>query len=467
MPPSGKDVSKLWGPVASADAAYLHWAATIPPYVGTTAADRIDTTGKRVWTFDSGSDANFGDWPSLWKDRLVLDSDGIYMRDIATGAKAAGTGVDWWGQSIPTDSALLLVDTSKADGPGLFVAALDDKAAVLWKQNEQGTQCGQGLTDQTGGIALDGTTLFYAPRYASGSTVQPSFASGVYAFDTTASGAKIWSVATTPASAISAAGGLVFLVEKPASASAKLVARKQSDGSVAWSADLASAAGVQAPAIAGGTVIVGTQGGLFAYAANDGTPRWNTPKPNGYAAPASLTIDNACGGPQPVGNLPDTAIAIAGGSATLVVTQGKEVFVVSLVRRAGRRARHTGRRDGHARRPDHRRKTRVRGGAGDLLALASDRARSSVIDANPRPRHAGLLPARRGIPRSARRGSAPDRHQIPGAPDVRRADLKRRRTIKTPGCPPRHSIPPSLFVKHTVSPPAAMSRPIGVATTAA
>jgi PQQ-like domain len=330
VPPTGKDVSKLWSPVAASDAVYLHWAATIPPYVGTTAADRIDTTGKRVWTFDSGSDANFGDWPSLWKDRLVLNADGIYMLDGATGTKAAGTGVDWWGQSIPTDSALLLSNTSKADGPGLFVAALDDKAAVLWKENEQGTQCGEALTDQTGGIALDGTTLFYAARYATGSATQPSFASGVYAFDTTANGAPLWNVSSAPASAISAAGGLVFLVEKPAGGTAALVARKQSDGSVGWSADLGSGAGAQAPAIADGTVIVGTQGGLFAFTATDGTPRWNTAAPSGYAGPASLTITNGCGGQQPVGNLPDTAIAIADGSGTVVVTQGKDVFIVSL-----------------------------------------------------------------------------------------------------------------------------------------
>ncbi|HTL93256.1 MAG TPA: PQQ-binding-like beta-propeller repeat protein [Steroidobacteraceae bacterium] len=330
VPPSGHDISKLWQSVAAPDAIYLHWSATIPPYVGTSAADRVDTSGKRVWTFDSGTDADFGDWGSLWKDRFVLNADGIFMLDSAAGTSAGGTGVDWWGQSIPTDTALLVANTSKADGPGLFVAALDANAGVLWKQNEQGTNCGEALADQTGGIALDGTTLFYAPRYASGSTTQPSFPSGIYTFDTTANGAPGWKVATTPISAISAADGLVFVVEQPAGGTAALVARKQQDGSIAWSADLPGGAGVQAPAIADGTVIVGTASGLQAFATNGGAPRWNTPTPNGYTSPNSLTVTNGCAGSQPLGNLPDTAIAIARGSGTVVVAQGTKLTLVSL-----------------------------------------------------------------------------------------------------------------------------------------
>lgn len=330
LPPAGKSVSKLWHPLASADAAYLHWAATIPPYLGTTAADRIDAAGQRVWTFDSGTDANFGDWGSLWKDRLVLDADGIFLLDTAAGTKTAGTGVDWWGQTIPTDGALFLANTSKADGPGLFVAEVDAKVAVLWKQNEQGTKCGESLADQTGGIALDGSTLFYAPRYATGSSTQPTFASGVYAFDTTAKGAKLWSVATTPRSAISAADGLVFLVEQPAGGGATLLARKQTDGSVAWSAALSGSAGVQAPAIADGAVIVGTSAALLAFAVKDGTPRFSVPTPTGLSSPKTLTVGNGCAGQQPLGNLPDTAIAIAAGSQTAVVAQGSALSVVSL-----------------------------------------------------------------------------------------------------------------------------------------
>jgi hypothetical protein len=330
VPPDGKKVSRLWQPVATPDATYLHWAATIDPYIGTTAADRIDAKGERVWTFDSGSDANLGDWPTLWKDTLVLNADGVYMLDSATGKSTAGTGVDWWGQTIPTDGALLLSNTSKSDGPGLFVATLDAKAQVLWKQNEQGTMCGQSFADQTGGIALDGTTLFYAPRYATGSAMMPPFASGVYAFDTTAMGKQLWTVPTTPQSAVSAADGLVFLVEQAMAGMTALVARKQKDGSVAWSQPLMGGASGQAPAIADGLVIVGTFGGVMAFGEMDGAPKWKAMMPTGYAAPAQLSVNNGCGGLQPLGNLPDTAIAVARGSGTVLVTDQKDIVMLKL-----------------------------------------------------------------------------------------------------------------------------------------
>jgi hypothetical protein len=166
--PAGKTPSRVFHPLATKDAAFVHWSATDPPYTGTSAADRVTLDGARAWTFDTGTDTDLGDWASLWKDKLALNSDGIYLLDQADGHSVGSTGVDWWGQTIPTDGALLLSDTSKSDGPGLFVGALDDKAAVLWKQNEQGTMCGQGFADQTGGIALDGTSLFYAPHMSTG-----------------------------------------------------------------------------------------------------------------------------------------------------------------------------------------------------------------------------------------------------------------------------------------------------------
>ena len=328
-PPEGKDVQMLWHAVADADAVYLYWSATIPPYIGTTAADRVDLNGARAWTFDSGTDANFGDWPSLWQDRLVLQGDAIFMLDVATGMNVVGTGVDWWGQSIPGDGALFASNTSKADGPGLFVYAMDAQATVLWKQNEQGTQCGEALADQTGGIALDGTTLFYAPRYATGSMVQPSFSSGVFAFDTAAMGAKLWEVATTPQSAISAGDGLVFLVEQGQDNATALAARRQSDGSLAWSTPV-QGPGAQAPALSGGLVIVGSSGGLLAFDAASGAPKWSAMTPTGYSAPALLTVGNGCAGTQPLGNLPDTAIAIAAGSQTVVAVQGQQIGVLGL-----------------------------------------------------------------------------------------------------------------------------------------
>ncbi|MEP7126833.1 MAG: PQQ-binding-like beta-propeller repeat protein, partial [Byssovorax sp.] len=268
--PAGKMLSRVYHPLATKDTVFLHWSATDPPYTGTSAADRVSLDGMRLWTFDSGTDTDLGDWASLWNDTLALNSDGIYLLGQADGKSVGGTGVDWWGQTIPTDGALLFSNTSKSDGPGLFVGALDAKAAIVWKQNEQGTMCGQGFADQTGGIALDGATLFYAPLYASGSATEPTIASGVYAFDSSAMGKPLWSVPTSPASAVSAGGGLVFLIEGAQGMMLKLLARKQGDGSVAWSVDLPNGAGVQAPVLAGGKVLVATPTGVLAFGQADG-----------------------------------------------------------------------------------------------------------------------------------------------------------------------------------------------------
>lgn len=326
--PAGKMVSRVFHPLATKDTVFLHWSATDPPYTGTSAADRVSLDGARVWTFDTGTDTDLGDWGSIWKDKLALNSDGIYLLGQADGKSVGSTGVDWWGQTIPTDGALLFSNTSKSDGPGLFVGALDEKAAVIWKQNEQGTMCGQGFADQTGGIALDGTTLFYAPLYASGSGMPPGFPSGVYAFDSSAMGKPLWNVSTTPGSAISAASGLVFLVEGT-QGMGTLVARKQSDGSVAWSVDLPNGGGAQAPVLAGTLVIVATPTGIVAVEQADGKPAWKNTV-SAAALPRNTPISNGCGGLQPLGNLPTASLAVALGSGTVVAVQGGALTVMAL-----------------------------------------------------------------------------------------------------------------------------------------
>lgn len=324
--PAGKVVNRLFHPLASKDAAFLRWSASDPPYTGTSAADRVTLDGKRVWTFDSGTDTDLGDWSSLWKDKLVINSDGIYLLDQADGHGVGSTGVDWWGQTIPTAGALLFSNTSKSDGPGLFVGALDEKAAVVWKQNEQGTMCGQGFADQTGGIALDGATLFYAPLYASGSMTQPMFASGLYAYEST-TGMPLWNVPTSPASAVSAGAGLVYLIEGT-QGMLKLLARKQADGSVAWTADLAGA-GVQAPVLADGKVIVATFSGITAFQQADGKVAW-TSMVNVAAFLNNTPVSNGCGGLQPLANLPTTTLAAALGSKTLLAVQGPTATILDL-----------------------------------------------------------------------------------------------------------------------------------------
>ena len=151
----------------------------------------------------------------------------------------------------------------------------------------------------------------------------------MYAFDPMNGGKQFWMQATSSQSAVSAAATLVFTVELPPDNMPALIARKQADGTLAWSAAVPGA-GAQAPALAGGLVLVGTTSGLMAFDLQSGASKWTTMMPNGYAAPAQLTVGNGCAGTQPLGNLPDTAIAIAAGSGTIVVAAGQKVSLLSL-----------------------------------------------------------------------------------------------------------------------------------------
>lgn len=322
---AGTTLKAVHHAIATSDAVYLQWAASDGPYVGTTAADRISLTGMRVWTFDSGSDANMADWASLWSGHVILNDDGIYILDQMTGMRTATTGVDWWGQTIPSTSEFYLVNTSKSDGPGLFVAAMGDTAMTSWRQNVQGNMCGQSLADQLGAIALDGTMLFYAADYHTGSSTMPTFPSGLYAFDTTMMGHESWRVAAMPSSAISVGNGLIYGVE----GGSALVARHQTDGSMAWTQPV-SGAGVQAPVIANSRLIIATNAGIASFDAMTGAPGWNTPLPGAVSRAYSITITNGCGGSQPLGGAVMTTLAAALGSGTLVVTTATEVHVLSL-----------------------------------------------------------------------------------------------------------------------------------------
>jgi hypothetical protein len=323
-PPSGHTVNAVYHAVAAADAVYLQWAASDGVYVGTTAADRVSPAGARVWTYDTGSDANMGNWASVSGTSLVINDDGVYFPDLTTGKSAVGTGVDWWGQSIADGSGgVWFADTSKSDGPGLFVGELDSMAKTLWKQNVQGTMCGDGLSDQMGGIALDGGVLFYAPLYVTGSSVQPTFKSGLYAFDSV-KGTPKWNIASTPASAISAGNGFVYGIEAGA-----VVARSEADGSKGWSQPLPGA-GAQAPVLVNGLAIAAGSSGVSAFDAKSGAPQWSVPISGAAASAYQMQISNGCSGLQDLGAAIATSLAAAVPSGTLVVTASDGIHVVSL-----------------------------------------------------------------------------------------------------------------------------------------
>ncbi len=323
-PPANKTVKAMHHALAASDAVYLQWAADDGPYVGTTAADKVSTTGTRVWTFDSGSDANMGNWASVSGSNLVVQDDGVYFVPLADGKMTVTTGVDWWGQTIPdTAGGVWFANTSKSDGPGLFVGDLDVAAKTVWQGNKQGTACGDALGDVMGGVALDGGVLFYAPSYTAGGSVQPTFASGLYAFDA-AAGTPKWNVQTTPTSTISAGNGFVYLIEAGA-----VVARKESDGTVGWTQPLAGA-GAQAPVLAGGRAIAAGSAGVSAFDAKTGKPAWSTPLTGAAARAYTMTITNGCSGSQNLGAAIATTLAAAVPSDTLVVTASDGVHVLSL-----------------------------------------------------------------------------------------------------------------------------------------
>lgn len=325
-PPNGRTFEQAFRAVAQKDAVFLAWMASAPPYTGTTAADRIDTTGQRVWTFDSGTDTSFGNWPSIGATTLAVNDDGLYLLGLGDGKVVHSTGVDWWGQTIPNGAGFFVVNALQADGPGIFVGAVDDTAKTVWQQNLH-QMCGKGWGDVMGGIAADGGVLFYAPLYQTGTGGDPGFPSGVFAFDG-AAGTPKWSMTTTkPKSAVSAGDGRVYLVEDPST----IVARSQADGAVVWSKPLAPAQiGGQAPVLANGLAIVATTQGLVAVHASDGTPAWTAPKVSAAQIPFAGAIGNGCGGTVATGGAFATSMAASLASGTLVVTANDGVHLVAL-----------------------------------------------------------------------------------------------------------------------------------------
>jgi PQQ-like domain len=328
-PPMGKKVNAVFCAIAQSDAAFLQWSAENGMYLGTTAADRVDTSGKRVWTFDNGTDSNVGNWPSIAFESLVLNDDGIYYLDLATGMKTQGTGVDYWGQTVEDGGRLYAVNSSHVDGPGIFVGAFDAQAKQLWAANQYG-MCRIDASDIANGIAADQGTLFYAASYSPGMGVMLPFASGLYAFEG-ATGNQKWTQPTTPTSAVSAGGGLVYLSEQ-----GTLVARKQSDGSIAWMGS-AKGTGSQAPVIVGSLVIVATDTGVSAFDAQKGDSKWTAMIPGAAAHAFALGFSGGCvpGSSMWSANsfgtaVHTTSLAAAGGNNTLVVTAPDGVHLLSI-----------------------------------------------------------------------------------------------------------------------------------------
>jgi hypothetical protein len=331
VPPSGKALNYVFHAIAQSDATFLEWSAQDAQYVGTTAVDRVSIAGARVWTWDSGTDANLGHWLTLALGAVIANDDGLYYLDPSSGTKTHADAVDYWGQTASDAARLYVVNDSHVDGPGLFVAAYDAMAKQLWQANTYG-MCRIDSGDLSGGaIAVDGGTLYYAAQYAAPIGVTLPFVSGVYAFDG-ASGTQKWFKPTSPISGISAGSGRVFLVE-----GTKLVARNEIDGAIAWTAAV-TGAGVQAPAVAGSLVVLATQAGVQAFDAASGASRWSATVPGAGVPPTVITFTGGCKGDFTTwaslnvgaSALPTTSLAVALASQTVVVTAPDGIHILAL-----------------------------------------------------------------------------------------------------------------------------------------
>ena len=328
-PPTGKNLNGVYSAIADKHGALVAWSSQNDPYLGTSAVDRVDGKGARVWTWNSGTDSNLGNWLSSALGSVVVNEDGLYFLDPATGAASHSNGVDNWGFTAFDSARIYAINSSHVDGPAIYVGAYDPTEKQLWTMNTYGT-CRIDVADSAGGIAVDGKTLFYAPRYSPGTGVTLAFASGVYAFDG-ATGTQGWFQATTPASTISVGGGLVYLIEAPAPGSETLVARKQSDGTVAWSQALPGAS-AQAPVLAGALVLTATPTSVVAFnAAKGGSPVWTVAISGAATQLGVIDFSGGCtSGAVSQASHPMTALVAAMGSATLVVTASDGVHVLEL-----------------------------------------------------------------------------------------------------------------------------------------
>lgn len=289
------------------------------------AIDRVSPAGQHVWTFNVGSDADFGDWASLMGNRVIINSDGARFIDQTSGLSAHSNGVDTWGEILTDSSTLYFANDVQIDGPGVYAAAYDTAFKARWIANKF-QSCRGSAAATAGGLALNNGVLFYGPSYNVGlpATVLP-FASGVFAFNA-ATGARLAYHASTPFSRLSADDARVYLIENLHT----LVALAQSDLHVVWSAAIVNP-GEQAPVVANGLVIIGTAAGVEAYNATTGAKSWSAAL-NGVATHwYPVTQGGTCGYVQiPVAYGATTTMAAALGSRTLVVTASDGIHILAL-----------------------------------------------------------------------------------------------------------------------------------------
>jgi PQQ-like domain len=324
--PTTMDLKSVDHVVTAGGAVFARYTAGFGPEL-----DRLSATGQKAWSWvvPGGRDTFELHWSTVALGVVLVEDDGLFVIDAATGANAGGGSYDDWGQNTADGTRFYVnSDVNSPDGPGLYVGAYDPTGNAVW-QKDSYKMCGTGVSETYGSLAVDGGKVYRSGVYSSPAGSASPIASGVAVYDA-AAGTPGWTQPTTPASAISAGGGRVYLVERAAGGLA-LVARKESDGSVAWSQSV-TAPSVQAPVVANDLVIVATSTDVRAFSGGTGAPAWTA---SGVSASASAhtfagAFDNCKQSTIDFGSLPNTSLAAALGSNSLVVTAKDAVHILSL-----------------------------------------------------------------------------------------------------------------------------------------
>lgn len=267
---------------------------------------------RKMWAAKIGSYIQFHDYRYLRVDPLTGLSAGGYVAGDSYGSIVTNPGeTKHFSARVSANEGFQGFIWVKGFDTSIFPSALHPE--VLWTRNAANS--GDIVTDQNKfSIAYDNSKIFYAPNYlVSASSGGWNFPSGVYCWDE--SGTLQWSVTTTPMqfSAMSVGNNLIYLYE-----GSSLVARNQSDGSVAWSAALpGTLVYAQPPVLANGMAIIATSAGVHAYNATTGAAVWNN-------AIADLNVSNSNDTNK------YTVLAAALTSDTLIATALGGVYVLNL-----------------------------------------------------------------------------------------------------------------------------------------
>lgn len=310
-----------------------YYYAAPEPYTVYTYIDALDlASGARSWTWQGKRDGWTEDWPAYGLGQIAIASDGLFAID-----PAGGKGIQWhedfkigaypyedfdyWGMVLFDDKRLYAFNTTFGDGlPAMLEAFTSDGncrgcGKRAWRVSIVAGATPFSAGDPLGGLTLDAGLFFYTSHAAGSASAPPR---GLYAIDA-ATGAKKWNVGGDFKSHISAWGGRVYGVD-----GSNLVAFAASDGARLWSKSVSPCG--QAPAIApGGKIILATAGGVQAFDGASGAALWSATVPG-----VTCTSRIRSGSSAASSRFNNTAIAIAGGNGTVVVTGSGGVTLLDL-----------------------------------------------------------------------------------------------------------------------------------------